>query len=256
MGRNNELLGQDPVDPTTGLDLESRRKSSFDTASTPVNQTRLPRDPLGQTPKVYGLDLESYTSYLGDVNVLDPNIDRDRARAQGAGEQFLNATGRVLANTVPTIVGNLAAIVDIEDYYNQDNEIGNSLTRAMQEFKEDVNQALPIYRTDPQKALDWRDSGWWFENGSGLVESIAAFAGTGLITGGVLGGALARLGQAGQGAATVLNAAALNQAEAISSAITVYDDLYKDYRNRGFDDATAKKECCGCCCNYCTDKQS
>lgn len=184
----------------------------------------------------------SFTSPIGDYDEgLNPNVQqyRNRAYNQPWTNELGRATGRTLLNVVPSIIGDTAAILDFEDYYNQDKEVGNAVSRWAEDLRKDVNEALPIYRKNPGEAFDVGDSAWWIENGSNIAESALSFAATGYGVGagikGVLKGAkwLRSLGQASQlgkgeqALATVLNATGLNQSESIRSAITLYDDTYK-----------------------------
>ena len=179
-----------------------------------------------KTPSL-DIDIEDYSDYIGEVFDPSTDINQRRAQAQSNWEQTGNALGRVLLNVVPTVVGNLASIADVEDYYNQDQEVGNAITNAMEEFKQKVNQDyFPIYRENPGEHLDIGDFAWWAENGSALTESIAAFAATGALTGGLLAG-LSRTGKVGKAAATLINATGLNQAEAITTATQVYNSTYQ-----------------------------
>jgi hypothetical protein len=158
-------------------------------------------------------------------------VIRQRAQNQSGFSQLGNAIGRVAVNTIPTVIGNTASILDFEDYFNQDQEVGNAITNAMEEFKSTVNQDyFPIYRENPGEHLDLGDSGWWFENGASLVESIGGFAITGALVGGALGLAanITKTGVWGQRAATLLNATVLNQAESISIASQVYNQTLNE----------------------------
>jgi len=114
------------------------------------------------TARRFGIDGSTYPFQLK----VHGDNDRMRAEQQSALDQFGNAVGRVALNVIPTIVGNLASAADLEDYYNTDDEVGNWLTTSMEGLKEKTNEMLPIYRTDPGKALDVGDFGWWAENGS------------------------------------------------------------------------------------------
>lgn len=115
--------------------------------------------------------------------------------------------------------------MDLEDYYNQDKEVGNDITRWAEEIKKDVKEEFPIYGENQLKPLDMGESGGWTSNGSGLVESAGAFALTGAGLGyGVKGlqllskiaGASSTVQKAVQGVGGLSTAVALNQAEAVT----------------------------------------
>lgn len=223
--------GQDQIDPTKPA-LPRIRRNTYVPGVQLVDYTRSGYD----NPETYVEDL--------------PRLGAIRAENQGFGSTLMNGLGRAAVNIIPTVVGNVASMLDFEDYANQDNEVGNAITRAMEEFKTSVDESMPIYRENQGKSFDIGDSAWWIDNGSSLVESIAAFAITGAglgaafnIAGKGLGtiNALANLGEAGKVAATVLSATGLNQAESITTAMQVYDTTYRTAIENGQDDARAKQ---------------
>lgn len=204
--------------------------------------------------KVYG-----YGTPLGkskyDKDLLPSiQIDKDdffnslssyRAMAQPTSHKVGNALGR-LTNVIPEALGSVASALDFEDYYNQNDEVGNWLTNITEEWKKATNEALPIYRDKPGKALDVGDVGWWLENGSSLAQSIGGFAiGGGVITKGLQG--LSKVTKArklaraiagfnkgekiADNTQTLLTATMLNQAEGILEANDVYNTIYKETLN-------------------------
>lgn len=162
------------------------------------------------------------------------NQNNLRAKNQPFLHELANGLVTGVANIVPQTLGNLAAMGDLEDYYNQDNEVGNSITRAMMELQQDINATLPIHQPDN---VDMGSSEFWTAAvGRDLVSSMGGFVLTGEITGAALNiigkgaqliSGLNSLGKAGKAAAAVIQATGLNQAEGIQSAIGVYDSLYK-----------------------------
>jgi len=180
-----------------------------------------------------------------------------RAQDQGWGVQLGNAAARIVPNAALEIIGGVGSIFDFEDYLNQDNEVGNSLVRASNEGKEAINEAFPIYRERPGTSLDIGDSAWWFENGSGIVSSAAAFVGMGMGTGAVLSKgaqALQWVAKAGGMVRTAvrirkaskliipgLNTLALNQAEGMLTATEIYDETLKRGIKQGLSQDEAKR---------------
>jgi hypothetical protein len=168
---------------------------------------------------------DRYTPYQGDLN-------RYRAYEQGPLDEFGNALGRFALNTIPGIIGNTAAAFDLIN----DEEMGNELTRAMNEVKRGVNDMLPIYRKDPGKPLDIGDSAWWFENGSALAGSAVEFLVPGAAISKTLRATklLAWLGKLPGGAKTrafgegLVNNYLLNNAEGVITAMDVYDQVLSD----------------------------
>lgn len=178
--------------------------------------------------------------------LFNQSLEQNRAGQQPNIDKLGNAVGR-LTNIIPEAIGGMAAVLDFEDYFNSNDEVGNWLTDLTNKWKESTNEALPIYRKNRGEAMDFGDSGWWFENGSSLVQSIGGFAITG---GGVAKGLqglskLAKLkkigtamaganatNKAGQVAQTLGTAVGLNQAEGILEAGDVYSDVYQYQLNK------------------------
>lgn len=186
---------------------------------------------------------ENFLAHLHDSDTkFDRALQTHRAKMQPTSHKAGNALAR-LVNIVPEAIGSIGSALDFEDYFNQDQEVGNWLTSATEAVKKDVNEAFPIYRENPGKALDYGDVGWWFENGSSLVQSIGGFAVSGgVITKGLQGlsrvSKVRKLAQTMQGinkgdrlvdgAIGTMTAIGLNQSESILEATSVYDDIYKE----------------------------
>jgi predicted kinase len=236
----------------------------------PVSSTSHPLEDLGSLvqgyvetgkEKLLNLNLDEYAPYFGNnIGAFGSKEDLDKSRAfrQGSGEQFLNAAGRVAINVVPEMVSQLANAADFEDYFNSDQEVGNWVSNAINKFEVGVDKALPIYRENPDKPLDIGDNAWWFENGSSLVKSAAAFVGAGYLTGAAAGSLFTKGGEAlkwlstmgkesqladtgkqiANAGATLANAMMLNQAEGVGIAT---DQFQKSY-TRASNDLKASEE--------------
>jgi muramidase (phage lysozyme) len=180
--------------------------------------------------------------YDKEMNISLDRIGAYRAAKQSTWNKLGSAITRVGLNTGLSAVGYLAAIADVEDYNNQDDEVGNLVTNTMEEWKAHINKEYaPIYKKSNEH-LAVNDAGWWLENGSSLVESIGAFALAGIATGGTatwLAG-VAGLGAMGSALATLATATALNQAEGVTSGAQVYKDIYKYHIDAGKSDKQAK----------------
>jgi hypothetical protein len=179
--------------------------------------------------------------------VFGENPETRFAQRQGKFDEFGNAAGRVATNFLPGIIGSIAGIADVPDWFagvnDQNEEVGNALTRWANERKRKTNEELfPIYQQDQTPGVHLGSSEWWFENGSGVVESAAEFAALGFGLGsmitkgltavkwlaavdGATGGAA--LNAAGQTIGVATNAFLLNQAESILDATQTYDDELK-----------------------------
>lgn len=148
-----------------------------------------------------------------------------RGERQGFGAELANAVGGGLAKIPFTIIGNTASMLDFEDYFNTDNEVGNAITAWAEEMKGNINEATPIYKSNDNH-LTSRE--WWMSNINDLIDSAGSFAltGAGLGKGVQLLSNLAKGSKAVQQAigftGTITNAAMLNQAESIPIAMDVY----------------------------------
>lgn len=155
---------------------------------------------------------------------------------QSAGEQFLRASGRIIPNAFLELVGNIGSMLDVPDYFNSDDEVGNWLTDWANEQKEDFTNNMAVYQKKPGETFQWGDFGWWADNGSNLVSSAAAFIAMGYGLGQGLQAlkwlnslrrgtgmglkASEKLGNLGN---SFTSAAIMNQAESVGIATDVYD---------------------------------
>ena len=128
------------------------------------------------TPAAIG-SISDYEDYIPNPESImswaDPNAIR--ARQQSVGEQLGNMALRAPINIALGTMSNIAASLDIEDYFNMDDEVGNPISNLMNEWQESIRQSNPIYRERPGSTFDVRDSGWWIDNASMLLESAGAF---------------------------------------------------------------------------------
>jgi len=216
-------------------------------------QAVVPSDYLMQSNRFYtppgGEEVNTYDTGLGrSAADLQQKI---RNSNQTGLDMGIQASKRLFQ--IPfSIIGNVASALDFEDYMNQDDEVGNWLTNAMESIKTDIKESAPIYRAEPGKPLDIGDPAWWWDNGSSLVESATSFVATGYLTGagiGMLGKAansvkwlnsLNNTTKAVEGAKWLANSAALNQAESIGIATNVYNDVYNEKLQEGLSPEAAK----------------
>jgi hypothetical protein len=178
--------------------------------------------------------------YQGMVYGSDPQTHY--AQRQGAWAEAGNATAQVVRNFVPGLMGSIGAM-DPRDWFaglnENEEEIGNALTRFANAWREETNQDIfPIYEQDQGKHLNLGSSEWWFKNGSSVVGSAAEFAAMGFGLGSLLTKGLTaskwlstidaatgavKLNTAGQAIGVGTNAFLLNQAESVLEATQVYD---------------------------------
>lgn len=156
---------------------------------------------LNDKPKAYKVDLEAQKNYALDsmmgrpvfsgtekeYNSLasygaQPNLyqtqaelERTRAKNQSAWEQAFNSIGQAIGTVVGDTVGGFGMLADIatggtiddKAYSNPLTELGDSISNATRE-------ALPIYRENPDKAIDLEDfSGWFFSHLPSVASSLS-----------------------------------------------------------------------------------
>ncbi len=146
-----------------------------------------------------------------------------RGERQDWGAETANAIGGGIAKIPFSVIGNVASILDFEDYVNSDKEVGNSITAWAEEVKGDIEKATKIYKSN-DNTLGSRE--WWMNNGKGLIDSAGGFVltGAGLGKGVQLLSELSKGSKVIQGIGTVTNAAMLNQAESVPIAMKVFQD--------------------------------
>jgi hypothetical protein len=221
--------------------------------------------------KVSNINVGDYSPYLPQGVFFSEALDRSRAMAQSGSEQAWRAIKTLPQAIGATIIGDVASMIDIEDYSNSDSEVGNAVKRWSMDYVEGLHEDNPIYRVNPGESFDFSDSAYWYENGRNLAESAGAFLVEGYLTGGaaasLFGGALkgakfakaiaagksmdkasrfaraVSAGEAGvlQGMSGLASSVILNQTESIGSAIGVYDETYKAMINNGMTEDVAKK---------------
>ncbi len=157
-------------------------------------------------------------------------LEHFRGAKQGAGAETLNTIAGGVVKIPFTVVGNVASVLDFEDYNNQDQEVGNAITKWTEDVKKSIGENTPIYQSNSDNTLSSRE--WWMQNGQELINSAGAFAVTGAGIGSglkVLNG-LKSLGLSAdviKGVGATVNATALNQAESIPIAMNVFDKAYQ-----------------------------
>lgn len=207
------------------------------------------------------IDLSEYQDYFGGNLGYIPDVatlDKYRAHRQTGLQQAGNALARVGLNIIPEIIGQAANVLDLEDYVQADQEVGNWLSNWTKELQEKTNKNFEIYEENPGEALAFTDSAWWFKNGASLATSAGAFVALGYATGGaaafaasgtarLVGGsnalrslsngkkslqfleslAAANTGTKGVRAISTLSSSImLNQAEGIGVAVETFDEAY------------------------------
>ena len=131
-------------------------------------------------PNQYGLSYlgnpTKYTEYDVTVNPVNTveELNKERANNQSVFEQGAYAIGQTLNEiTTGTVLGtaDLASIlIDAMDgdlsYERPD------IVESLAQFKESINEQMPIYREDPTKAFDVTDFAWWASNAPSIASSL------------------------------------------------------------------------------------
>lgn len=271
---NNTNPYYDPVDPQEGgTGLYEEYDSLWNKTYGGVFDT--PSTSIGDVPT----DLSEYTRLGVDYDPTDPVGSADkRARSQGTFEQLGNAGKRFAAGTFIETINTAGSMFDLEDYFNSDGEVGNAVTRWAERERRSMDSYAPIYIESDRDNMG--NASWWIKNGADMGASVTAFAisggmlGRGLsslkwlskLTKGYRGakrtakaadmaldaeiglGSRALSGEAieamsnGQKIAnTLVNSTMLNQAEALSSASSLFNEVYNDAISRGFSNEKAKE---------------
>lgn len=224
-----------PTDPTPGaLNVDKQKQLMSQEDFERLASTRNSPDP--------GIEYLKPSQYSAGYLQAEQDYNRHLALRQGKLHEAANAAAQVGLNLVPGVLGNIGAL-DPRDWFaginENEEEIGNALTRWANKTKQHVNEDLfPIYEQDPGKTLNLGSTEWWFKNGSSVVGSAAEFAVMGFGLGSLLTKGLAatkwlstldavtgatKLTKLGQAIGVGTNAFLLNQAESILEATQVYD---------------------------------
>ncbi len=227
MGKEDKKLNTEYSEELENL-MNSRKNATID-----VNKYHDYLSKNTQVTEYSGLDYAGNKTNFGqskyDDKAISPddlkqgNLEAIRADKQSWGAETANAIGGGLAKIPFSVIGNIASILDFEDYANTDKEIGNSITAWTEEIKGNIEGATKIYKSN-DNTLGSRE--WWMNNAKGLIDSAGGF----VLTGAGLGKGVQLLSQLTKGSkivqtiGTVTNAAMLNQAESIPIAMKVYQD--------------------------------
>lgn len=114
-----------------------------------------------------------YDVYVNTINTTE-ELNKERAQNQSEFAQGVYAIGQTLNEiTTGTILGtaDLASIIvdaiDRELSYERPDVI-----QSLSNFKEAINEQMPIYRENPEKAFDITDFAWWASNTPSIASSL------------------------------------------------------------------------------------
>ena len=185
--------------------------------------------------------VRAYSQNNDYLSGVDPNVSGDIERDQISDNQsnfeaLRNTTGRLLGNIIPEVLRGVGYLEDVVTGVPD----GNALTEAMNSWIDNVNEELPLYSSPNNKIIN-------YENMSGLVNSMASFAVTGMGIGGILGKLGSLGGKVGTGLAQVGTATALTGIEGAMEAnellknsyVQEYNKLLVQNLDNGMDEASA-----------------
>lgn len=148
---------------------------------------------------------------------------RVRARNQPWYDQVANAVPRTIAGAAIGLVEDVGLLGELA---SGDKDYRNSLTDFSESARSNLEKVFPIYRLNPDKTLDPRDSGWWIENGQSLAESVAEFLILGTGVGSLANKGARALGKA-IGSQVLKSGVADGSAAAIEKALSVAGGVEK-----------------------------
>lgn len=147
-----------------------------------------------------------YDVYVNTLNTTE-ELNKERAKNQSEFAQGVYAIGQTLNEiTTGTVLGaaDLASIIvdamDGELSYERPDVI-----QSLANFKEAINEQMPIYRENPEKAFDVTDFAWWASNTPSIASSLTLMVpGVGVSKGLSYIGKVSRLNKLGNKAANIL----------------------------------------------------
>lgn len=161
-------------------------------------------------------DIDSYTKRGITINPINSieELKRARAEKQAWYDQLGNSLVQgVVGEGVLGIAGGFSNMLDFainlsmgKTPFNEENDYTNPASSAIEDWKEQIRQAFPIYKLDEGEAVfqgtsqGMLDFGWWASNAPSVMSSLAllvpARAGTFVLGKGF--GLLNKLGKAGK----------------------------------------------------------
>ena len=179
-------------------------------------------------------------------------LRRQRAINQSTGEQLSNSAIKMLPAVGLGILENAGYLLEVPNaLFGERKDFTNGLVEFAKRNRQSLEEALPVFRENPEEVFDLTDNAWWVQHGSGLVESIGEFLATGVGVGSALGkGATttaralnlgAKASGALQSGAQVLTSASLAYTEGAMSGAEIYKEVYNDATKRGLSDSDANK---------------
>lgn len=121
---------------------------------------------------------DNYTKYKVYPNPINSreDLDKERAKNQGAFEQTFKAIGQAGVNEI--VLGTMKGFTDIlgaaKGLITGDmNGYTNNISEQIESLQDNIRESWEIYRTDPEKAFDIKDYGWWMSNVPSVATTIS-----------------------------------------------------------------------------------
>ena len=144
---------------------------------------------ITSTPGAIRSDVEGYNFNL-NVNRYKRFIDNiypEAIEQQAAYNQSnWNKTGAMLARglggefLVQGFIGGAGSLLElpvaiVDELKGKNADFSNFATRFADNIAEELNTRFPIFRYNPNKTFDYKDFGWWAENGVSVFSSLGMF---------------------------------------------------------------------------------
>ena len=185
----SKWAGMSKVDPENAVDpVENNTSSETDIA--PISkwagmgdsaEAAGYKDPTIIRDKEVEIDLEDYTSYLGN-DIYNPvggieALNKSRAKNQSWYAQAGNMLGQaVVGEIVGGSIEGLGYVLDVAGWADiakgEEGEWGNWLSDMGKDLREAGQEAMPIYQVN-EGEFDMADSGWWFSNAVSVASSLS-----------------------------------------------------------------------------------
>lgn len=194
------ILGLEPIDPLTNLNLNPTRQSISGSLSTAYGS---PTFHQGSIPtSVRRIMGDNYHPEYG------PNfVNEQLAANQTKGGQLFNAMSQaVVGQILGGAIQGVGYLLDLESIGNlitgRSDDFTNSISEIGLALQNKVQDAAPIYRSADAKKFDIGSFSWWMQNAPSLVSTVSLmFPAMGIVRGLEAVAKLAKIGE-GIGATT------------------------------------------------------
>lgn len=158
---------------------------------------------IEKTKELQSFDVDYWDSYA-KYNVFpshlknEEDLNRERAENQSGVEQFGRFLGQSLGNEV--VLGTIRGLFDLVDVavngakgitsvFSEDtsgikNDFTNPISKWLTDQQDKLRERWTIYEKDPNKSFAMNDFGWWMNNATSVLSSVALLLpSTGIVKG-------------------------------------------------------------------------